>query len=271
MAVAGVGTRPRREHPHLPAISAAIPPGLISLAVAAVIWEVVARIWDVPFFPPLSAVLVRLVEMIQEGLIVSNLATSLVNLLIGFGISVVFGITIGVLMGRFRRVEAALDIYVNALLTAPSLVFAPIFFTVWGLGRESIIAVIVMYSIFIIIINTAAAVRNVPGPLVEMARSYDTSEWQTFWRVVLPSATPLIMAGLRLGVGRAVKGMINGEMFIAVVGLGSIVMAAGRQLDAESVLAVLIVIVLVAFAAVWVVQQVDRRLTSWLPSTARGA
>src|SRR5262245_60222710 len=121
MAVAGVGTRPRREHPHLPALTAAIPPGLISLGVAAVIWEVVARIWDVPFFPPLSAVLVRLVEMIQEGLIVNNLITSLVNLLIGFGISVVFGITIGVLMGRFRRVEAALDIYVNALLTAPSL------------------------------------------------------------------------------------------------------------------------------------------------------
>jgi NitT/TauT family transport system permease protein len=270
MAVAGVGTRPRRQHPHLPAISVAIPPALISLGIAGVAWEVLAWIWDVPFFPPLTAVLARLVEMIQEGLIVGNLVTSLTNLVIGFTISVVCGITIGVLMGRFRKVEAALDIYVNALLTAPSLVFAPIFFTIWGLGRESIVAVIVMYSIFIIIINTAAAVRNAPGSLVEMARSYNTGEWQMFWRVVLPSATPLIMAGVRLGVGRAVKGMINGEMFIAVVGLGSVVMAAGRQLDAESVLAVLIVIVVVAFAAIWVVQWVDRRLTSWLPSTARG-
>ena len=79
------------------------------------------------------------------------------------------------------------------------------------------------------------------------------------------------MAGIRLGVGRAVKGMINGEMFIAVVGLGGVVMTAGRNFDAETVLAVMLLIILVAFGAVGLVERIDRRLTAWLPETSRDA
>jgi NitT/TauT family transport system permease protein len=246
-------------------------PAVAALAVLALAWELIGRIADVPFFPPLSTVLARLGEMIGEGLIVQFLITSLVNLVLvlGFSLSLVIALIVGLLMGAFAKVEAALDIYVNALLTAPSLVFAPIFFSIWGLGRESIIAVIVMYSCFIMIINTAAGVRSVPKALVEMGTSFSASRWQLFRFVVLPAATPLIMAGVRLGVGRAVKGMINGEMFIAVVGLGKLIQDAGRQLDAASVLAVLIVIVIVAFICVAIVQAVDRRLTGWLPETAR--
>ncbi len=246
-----------------------IAPAASAIGVLAIAWEVIGRIAAVPFFPPLSDVLVRLAEMISDGLILSNLMTSLTNLVLGFAVSLAIALVVGLLMGAFAKVEAALDIYVNALLTAPSLVFAPIFFSIWGLGRESIIAVVVMYSCFIMIINTAAGVRSVPRPLVEMGTSFSATRWQLFRFVVLPAATPLIMAGVRLGVGRAVKGMINGEMFIAVVGLGKLVQDAGRQLDAASVLAILIVIVIVAFVSVAVVQAIDHRLTSWLPSTAR--
>jgi NitT/TauT family transport system permease protein len=244
-------------------------PAATALAVLALFWEGVGRVANVDFFPPLTTVLVRLGELIADGLILENLMTSLTNLVLGFGVSLGIALVVGLLMGAFRRVEIALDVYVNALLTAPSLVFAPIFFSIWGLGRESIIAVVVMYSCFIMIINTAAGVRSVPRPLVEMGTSFSASRLQLFRYIVLPAATPLIMAGVRLGVGRAVKGMINGEMFIAVVGLGKMVQDAGRQLDAASVLAVLIVIVVVAFVSVAVVQFIDDRLTSWLPSTAR--
>jgi NitT/TauT family transport system permease protein len=249
----------------------AVPAGAVSLLVGALGWEALGWLWQVPFFPPLSAVLGRLVEMVGEGKILGNLAQSLSDLAIGFSISVVFGITIGVLMGAYSKVEAALGIYVNALLTAPSLVFAPVFFSMFGLSRATIVAVIVMYSIFIIIVQTTAAMRVAPGDLLEMGRSYCAPRSVLFRRIILPAATPLIMAGVRLGMGRAVKGMINGEMFIAVVGLGKLVIDAGRRFDAESVLAVLIVIVVVAMAAVKLVQLVDARLTSWLPSTARGA
>jgi NitT/TauT family transport system permease protein len=246
-----------------------IPPGAVSLLAGALIWEIVGQVANFDFFPPLSAVLVRLVEMIEDGEIVGNLATSLSNLAVGFGIAAVAGIAIGLAMGMYRRVEMALDVYVNALLTAPALIFAPVLFSIFGLSSTVVVAVVILYALFIIIINTAAGVRNAPPQLVEMARSFGAGDLRIAWRVLIPAAMPMIMAGLRLGMGRAVKGMINGEMFIAVIGLGRVVTRAGDRFDSESVLAVLIVIIIVALAAVKLVQLLDRRLTGWAPSAVR--
>jgi NitT/TauT family transport system permease protein len=246
-------------------------PTIIALAAGMLVWELIARAWNVVFFPPFSAVVARLVELTLDGKIVESLLGSLTNLVIGFAISVVFGVGIGMLMGAYRKVDMALDVYVYAMLTAPSLVFAPIFFAIFGLGRASILGVVIMYSIFIIIINTVAAIRTVPVGLIEMGRSYCATERQLFFKVILPAALPMIFAGLRLGMGRAVKGTINGEMFITAVGLGAVVISAGRRFDAATVLAVLLVIIIVALVGVKVIQLIDARMTSWLPSTARVA
>lgn len=242
-----------------------------ALAVGAVLWEIVGRLAQVPFFPPLSEVLVRLWDMVVTGQILGNLAVSLGNLVIGFGVSLTIGLVLGAAMGRYRRVNAMFGIYVYALLTAPSLVFAPIFFSILGSGRGSIVGVIVMYSTFIMIITTASAVENVSPGLVEMGRSYGAGEWRLMTRVILPAAAPSIFTGIRLGVGRAVTGMINGEMFIAVVGLGRIVTQAGKRFDGAGVLAILLVIIVVAVAAVALTQLVDRRITSWVPQTSKDA
>ena len=246
-------------------------PTVIGLGAGMILWEVIARAWNVIFFPPFSAVVVQLVELTLDGKIVESLLGSLTNLVIGFAISVVFGVGTGMLMGAYRKVDMALDVYIYAMLTAPSLVFAPIFFAIFGLGRASILGVVIMYSIFIIIINTVAAIRTVPVGLIEMGRSYCATERQLFFKVILPAALPMIFAGLRLGMGRAVKGTINGEMFITAVGLGAVVISAGRRFDAATVLAVLLVIIIVALVGVKVIQLIDARMTSWLPSTARTA
>lgn len=110
--------------------------------------------------------------------------------------------------------------------------------------------------------------QNVPPYLEEMGRSCGANEWHIVTRIVLPAATPT-MAGVRLGVGRAVTGVVNGEMFIAVVGLGRIVTRSRKNLDSASALAILIVIIVVALSAVALVQVVDRRLTSWVRAPVR--
>jgi len=264
---------PQAPQPRVPgrdAIARFAPPA-IALAGGAILWEVAGQIWNISFFPPFSAVLARLGELTAEGKIVENLVGSLTNLAIGYGIAVVFGVGLGMLMGAYRKVEMALDVYVYAMLTAPSLVFAPIFFAVFGFRQiqPTILAIIILYSIWIIVVNTTSAIRTVPVALVEMGRSYCATERQLFFKIILPAALPLIFAGLRLGMGRAVKGMINGEMFIIAVGLGGVVISAGRRFDAAGVLAVLLVIIIVAMLAVKVVQIIDARMTGWLPSTAR--
>lgn len=251
------------------AVLGRVGPPAIGLLIGMVAWEAIGRIWNQPFFPPFSVVLLRLVQMTADGDIIGNLASSLTNLALGFALSATVGVVVGTLMGAYRRVDMALDVYVYALLTAPSLVFAPLFFSMFGLSRLSIVGVIFVYTTWIIIVNTSAAIRTVPTPLIEMGRSYCASERQLFFRIILPAALPLLMAGLRLGMGRAVKGMINGEMFIAYVGLGAIIEEAGGRFDAATVLAVLLVIIIVAMVLLKAVQLIDQRMTGWLPSTAR--
>jgi NitT/TauT family transport system permease protein len=269
-AVKPVARQPQPQVPGREALRRLGPP-IIGLALGALLWEVVGQAWKVPFFPPLSTVLVRLGQLTGEGKIVENLAFSLRNLVIGYGLSVLVGVVVGMLMGAYRKVEMALDVYVYAMLTAPSLVFAPIFFAVFGLKNIelTILSIIFLYSVWIIIVNTTAAIRQVPVPLIEMGRSLCASERQLFFKIILPAALPLIFAGLRLAMGRAVKGMINSEMFIIAIGLGGVVISAGRRFDAAAVLAVLLVIIVVALVAVKLVQLIDARMTSWLPSTAK--
>ena len=246
-----------------------LPPTLVSLVVGGAAWEVAGRLGDATYFPPFSNVVSRLATMIANGQILPPLQNSLTNLAIGFTVSVLVGVSLGALMGIYAKVDMALEMYVYALLTAPMLVFAPIFFMMFGLSRIPIVLVIVSYSVFIIIVNTRTAVRGVSRSLIEMSRSYCATDRQLFMTVILPASLPVTMAGIRLAMGRAVKGMLNGEMLIAVVGLGLLVVNAGYALDATTVLAVLLVIIIVAMILIKIVQLVDLRLTSWLPPNAR--
>jgi NitT/TauT family transport system permease protein len=238
-------------------------PGLAALLVLAVVWEAIGQGLRFPWLPPLSKVLVTLRQLSDQGVIWTNLLASLRSLAIGFAVALVFGLVVGTLMGRYRRVEYAIGIYVQALVFAPSIIFAPIFFTLFGLSDITRIAVVFLYSAFIMAVNTQAAVRNVDRSLVEMAVVFGASERRIVTRVIVPAALPLIMAGVRLGAGRAVKGMINGEAFIALVGLGALVETYGTQFAADKVLALLIVIVGVSLIVASLVQAIDRRLTRW--------
>src|SRR5262245_31647252 len=235
----------------------------LSLAGGLILWEILGWMLALPWLPPFSKVLTALVELIRNGEILANLMMSLRSLAVGFIISLVVGLVVGVLMGLYKRVDQAIGIYVNALLFTPHLVFAPIFFALFHLSDWTRIAVIVKYTVFIIIINTATAIRTAHPALVEMARTFVATRPQSFSRILLPACVQVLFAGIRLGMGQAVKGMITGEMFIAFVGLGGIVQKYGSQFDASRVLALTLVILVVAVAMGGLVQTADRRMTRW--------
>ena len=235
----------------------------LALVGGAVVWELSGRLLGLSWFPPFSRIIMAATELIASGVIIGNLLVSLQTLVIGFGAAVVGGILIGLLMARYRLVEHALDMYVNAMLFAPSIIFAPLFFAIWGLSDLSRIAVVVKYSLFIIVVNTFTAIRTVDPALVEMAKSFGARRSQLFFRILLPASLPLVFAGLRLGMGRAVFGMINGEMFIAYVGLGALAAKYGGQFDATKVFAVSLVILCVALIAGSLMQAAERKFTYW--------
>jgi NitT/TauT family transport system permease protein len=236
----------------------------LALVGGVILWEALGWLLAMPWLPPFSKIMEALVQFVQSGVILGNAAVSLQGLAIGFSVSLIVGLFVGALMGRYRRVEKALDIYVHALFISPSMIFAPIFFAIFGLSDLVRIAVIVMYSLFVIIINTATAVRTVDPALVEMACSFGAKERQIFLRILLPASLPLIFAGIRLGMGRAVKGMINGEMFIAMVGLGALAQRYGSQFEASKVFAIAMVVLIIGLVTNWLVQTLEHKLTSWV-------
>lgn len=227
-------------------------------------WEVAGQISNLQWLPPFSSVIARLLELIVTGEITPHLVQSLGSLIIGFSIALVLGLLLGFAMGVSKWVNTALDVYVNAMLFTPGLIFAPILFAIFGLSYWTRVGVVVIYAAFIIVINTAAAVRNVDRPLLEMAASYGASRMTTLRRIVLPDAFPLVLAGLRMGVGRAVKGMVNGEIFIALVGIGGMVSGFGKRFDFVSVWALSVFIMILAVVINRGVTYLERRMTGWV-------
>jgi NitT/TauT family transport system permease protein len=236
---------------------------IASLVTLAGAWEVAGRSGDPHLLPPLSKVAAVWVDLLISGQLFQALAVSLQALTFGFILSVLFGVPLGLLMGRYRRVESFLEIYMTALLTVPMISFIPFLVIAFGLGLHSRVWIVFLFAFVIIAINTAAGVRNVDPVLTEMARSFGARESELFVKVILPAATPMIMAGLRLGMGRAVLGMVTSEMILAVVGFGSLLMTFGASFNSPALFATLLTIVLLAVALLSLIQHLDRRLTPW--------
>jgi ABC-type nitrate/sulfonate/bicarbonate transport system permease component len=235
----------------------------------AIAWELLGRSGLALEFPPFSAVLGALWRLVASGRLWKEGAFTIQAFVYGYALSLVVGIGIGLLMGRFRTLDQVLSPYVDALMSAPLIAFVPLFI-VW-FGAQSIwsrIAVVFIFGVFVVIVNTAAGVRAADRRLVEMAHSFGASERQLLWKVILPAATPLIMAGVRLGTARAVKGMIMGEMLITVVGLGGLIMEYGASFKTDSLFAVILVVILLAVLVTEIVQIVERRLLRWRHDSA---
>jgi ABC-type nitrate/sulfonate/bicarbonate transport system permease component len=236
---------------------------ILSLLSLALLWEVSGRLMESTLIPPLSQIGAAWWKLLGSGKLLANLSLSLTTLAIGFSLAVLVGITLGLLMGRFRSVEHFFDLYVNALMSAPTTAFVPMLILWFGLGVESRIAVVFLFAVFVIIINTMTGVKQVDNVLVEMARSFGAREKEIFFKIILPAALPAIMAGLRLGMGRAVKGMVTAEMLLTLTGIGAMIMQYGSSFATDSLFAVILTVLLVALLTMKAVQWLDRRLTGW--------
>lgn len=240
---------------------------VFSLAVGAVGWEAAGRLIGVRFLPPFSRVVIAGIDLIISGQIITPLLFSLLGLLIGYGAAVALGLTFGMLMGRYRTVEFALGPYLTAFLAAPKIALVPVLYSLFGLSQSVQIAVIFLSAFFVIVLNTMRGIQTVDPAYIEMARAFGAKERQLFWRVLLPGSLPLTMAGLRLGIGHAIRGMITSEMFITLFGLGALLRTYGGRFDAERVFAILLMVICVALICSSILYAVERRLSHWIDPT----
>jgi ABC-type nitrate/sulfonate/bicarbonate transport system permease component len=235
----------------------------ISLITLGLLWEIVGRTQNAYLLPPLSKIFSAWTELLISGQLFHALLVSLQALVLGFLLSIGLGVPLGLIMGRYRKLESFLDIYMTALLAVPMISFIPFLVIAFGLGLQSRVWIVFLFAFVIITINTAAGVRNVDPTLTEMARSFGARENELFLKVILPAALPMIMAGIRLGMGRAILGMVTSEMILSAVGFGVMLMTFGASFNSPALFATILTIVLLAVALLALIQYLDRRLTPW--------
>ncbi len=189
--------------------------GTVSFAAILLVWESVVRLgWVNPFFiSQPSAIAASLSRTAQSGELWRNLSVSLREFAIGYGASVAVGILAGALAGRFRTVEYALDPFLWFLYSAPLIAFYPIFVLWFGLGVPTVIVITFLLSVTQIATSTLRGFQNVNPGLLRAARSFGATERDVLWKVILPASVPMVIAGLRLGIGRALMGVVVGELF----------------------------------------------------------
>jgi ABC-type nitrate/sulfonate/bicarbonate transport system permease component len=200
-----------------------------TLAAFLVLWEIASRRgWVDPLFASSpSKIVEKLVEMIGDGSLWPHVAATSYVAAMGFGLAVIVGVPLGILMGRSELFNATAEPFVAAIYASPQVAFLPLLIIWLGIGFASKVALVFIGSVIIMVINTETGVAQVDRRLVETARSFTASEAQILTMIVLPAALPFILAGMRLAVGRALVMVVVAEIYASNRGLGYMIFQAG--------------------------------------------
>jgi ABC-type nitrate/sulfonate/bicarbonate transport system permease component len=234
-----------------------------SVAVFFVIWEYYGRRMDPIFMAPPSAIFEAAVQLIQSGALKKAMVQTLWPFSVGMALTVVVGIALGIVMAQWRTLEYVLDPFINALYAIPRIALIPLIILWAGLEFVGKVSILVSVAIFPITVNTYSGIRDVRGAMLEIGRAYGATEWQIFWKIVLPAAIPFIMAGIRLAVGLAIIGIIVAEFFTAISGLGGMIVEYANVFATAKLFVPIIVIALIGVVLTEFVMWLERRMSRW--------
>lgn len=196
---------------------------LLSLGLFAGAWEIAGQIPINYALPPFSQTFMAFVGMVMDGSLIGAYATTLQPLVIGIAISAVLGVSIGVLMGLRPMAEwLAAPVFI-VMQAAPMAALIPLITFVYGIGMTSKVLAVCVLALPVIVLNCYKAVRNVNPSLVAMCRSFQGTRWQQVAKIVIPDASPLIFAGLRLGISAGFIGIVLAELLITPTGIGDLI------------------------------------------------
>ncbi|MDQ0316857.1 ABC transporter permease [Amorphus orientalis] len=236
-------------------------PILLSLLTWAILWELATRIAGSTMFPPLSTILLTVGDVVQLKSFQTALVVTARAFVIGMALALVVGIPVGALMGRFSAADKILNVWVNIFISAPLTAVVPALMPLLGIGETTVVATVFLFAVWVIIIDTREGIQGVSPSLVEMARSNGATRFQMFWKILLPSAMPEVMTGVRLGVVRGVKGVIIGQIVIALVGFGALFETYLQTFQMTRFWALVLVVFSLGFVLVELVGLLEKRLT----------
>ncbi|OZM77068.1 ABC transporter permease [Pseudonocardia sp. MH-G8] len=235
----------------------------LSIVVVLLFWEITGRRMNPIFASYPTAVVQKFGTQLRSGLLLEALLDSLQPLLLGFLLAALIGIPVGLLIGRYRAVDAALGVYVTAGYAMPLVALIPLFMLWFGLGFTVKVVIVVVMTVFPIVINTRAGVLAVPRALTEVGTSFMASEFAIVRKIILPATVPHIMTGLRLGIGRAVIAIVIAEFFTAIGGLGGQIILAGQRFDTAGLFVPVTVLMVLGVGFTRLVGWLETKVAPW--------
>ena len=241
-------------------------PILFSLLVWFVIWEIIGRAKWSTIVPPFSGVIAAGITIIPTAKFSAAVAISLRSFALGMTLALLVGIPIGVLMARVASLGNVLGLWVNIFVSAPISALVPVLMALIGIGETTVVVTVFLFAVFVIILDTQVGIKQADRSLVEMARCFGATRRQLYTKVLFLSALPEILAGIRLGVIRGVKGVVIGQLLIAIIGVGELFELYSQHFLMEEFWALVIIVFTFAFAVSEAVAFLERRVEYYASS-----
>jgi len=200
----------------------------------------------------------------------TDLAWSALTYAIGLGLAIMIGVPFGLAAGWYRKFSYAVEPFLAGLNATPQIAFLPLIIVWVGTGLAAKVLIIFLLAVIPIAMSAQAAVRTTDARFVTMAKSFSAGERQLFRSIILPSAVPYLLAGLRLAIGRAMIGIVVGEIYGSAAGVGAMINQAGSRFQTDKVFVGVLTIVAAGMALSEIVRRIEARVEIWRPSVTAG-
>jgi ABC-type nitrate/sulfonate/bicarbonate transport system permease component len=238
--------------------------GLLSLVIVGLVWEIAGRSGRWPLLlAPISDIWLKFLQLAVSGELQKHILVSLNEFIVGFALAAVIGVGLGIAIASSDRVRDYIDPWVSAVYATPTVALAPMFIFIFGIDAPSKMAVVFLLAVFPIVINTATGIRSTDNIYVEAARSFSANRIQIFSKVLIPSALPFIVAGLRLGIGRGLVGVVIGEFIGARAGLGYFIFKSSQGFEIDAMWVGVFLLAGTGVVSVVLLQKLERRMAPW--------
>ncbi|HEU4345009.1 MAG TPA: ABC transporter permease, partial [Candidatus Binatia bacterium] len=242
--------------------------GTAAVALFLLTWELVGNTFQLinpMFMSAPSLIWSAAIQLFTSGEIYNDLYVSGIELFWGYFLSAAVAIPFGIMVGWYKKMSHIFDPFINAMNATPRVALLPLVIIWLGIGVLSKVGIIFLGAVFPMLINTRDGVKTTPHNLLTAARSFGASEWMIFKTVVLPSTIPFILTGLRLGLGRAIVGVMVGELYAATAGIGFMITVAGATFQTDKVFVGVLIFALTGMIGMELLTRVESRFSKWRP------
>jgi NitT/TauT family transport system permease protein len=212
---------------------------------------------------PFSETLVRLWQLVVSGNFLTQLLDSTKLFLAGFILALIVGMPLGMLLARIRTLRIGVEPYIMILYATPMVALIPFILSMMGFGFAPKLLVVFLFAVFPVLYNTVEGARSIKPELIEVAKSFRSSEWALWREVMLPYTLPYTMTGVRQAIGRALVGMIAAEFFLSATGLGQLIMSASQNFDTGGVFASILIIGLLGIGLTRLGLAIEQHFARW--------